>query len=46
MKEEVGMRFKERKYESSEETAEIMNKCFQTVFTRESDFVQIVVYYS
>lgn len=35
------MSFKGRKYESSEEMPEIMNKCFQTAFMRESDFVQL-----
>lgn len=33
------LRFKGRKYESPEEMAEIMKKCFQKVFVRESAFV-------
>lgn len=35
------LRFDGRIYESSKEMGEIMNKCFQKVFTRESDYVQM-----
>ncbi len=43
VKEEVRvLKFDGRKYEGLELMAEIMNRCFQAVLTRGSDFVQVV----